>query len=94
MSVDVAFGDPIIGEPETVATDDVLAFAGITPLATTGPLDATQGPYLGNISVKWICAGSSEKRSSGDWLSTFGLADHSSFLSGCDVAACTDLQAR
>ena len=109
FGVDVAFRDSIIGDPETVATDDVLAFAGITPpvvmlypvethiaeklhayrmprarpntrvkdlpdiasLATTGPLDATQGPYLGNISVKWICAGSSEKTSTGAWLSPF-----------------------
>jgi hypothetical protein len=31
FGVDVAFGDPVLGEPETVTTDDVLAFAGITP---------------------------------------------------------------
>jgi hypothetical protein len=169
FGVDVAFRDPIIGEPETVATDDVLAFAGITPpvvrlypvethiaeklhaytmprarpntrvkdlpdialLATTGPLDATRGstpweyqremdelnaeyravmdrgesiypkpggsineksctmtservariarsvrqrmkkPSAPTTKAKWICAGSSEKRSSDAWLSTF-----------------------
>jgi predicted nucleotidyltransferase component of viral defense system len=31
FGVDVAFGDPIIGEPDTVTADDVLAFAGIAP---------------------------------------------------------------
>jgi Nucleotidyl transferase AbiEii toxin, Type IV TA system len=31
FGVDVAFGDPILGEPETVAADDVLEFAGIAP---------------------------------------------------------------
>ena len=31
FGVDVAFGDPVLGEPETVTTDDVLGFAGITP---------------------------------------------------------------
>jgi hypothetical protein len=31
FGVDVAFGDPILGEPEVVVADDVLAFAGITP---------------------------------------------------------------
>jgi hypothetical protein len=31
FGVDVSFGDPILGEPETVAADDVLAFAGIAP---------------------------------------------------------------
>lgn len=31
FGVDVAFGDPILGEPETVAADDVLSFAGIAP---------------------------------------------------------------
>ena len=31
FGVDVAFGDPILGEPETVTVDDVLGFAGITP---------------------------------------------------------------
>jgi hypothetical protein len=31
FGVDVAFGDPVLGEPETVTTDDVLAFAGIAP---------------------------------------------------------------
>ena len=31
FGVDVAFGDPILGEPETVVADDVLAFAGIAP---------------------------------------------------------------
>jgi hypothetical protein len=31
FGVDVAFGDPIFGEPEIVVTDDVLAFAGIAP---------------------------------------------------------------
>jgi hypothetical protein len=29
FSVDVAIGDPILGEPELVVADDVLAFAGI-----------------------------------------------------------------
>jgi hypothetical protein len=29
--VDVAFGDPILGEPDVVVADDVLAFAGIAP---------------------------------------------------------------
>jgi hypothetical protein len=31
FGVDVAFGDPILGEPDIVVADDVLAFAGITP---------------------------------------------------------------
>ncbi|WNZ62220.1 nucleotidyl transferase AbiEii/AbiGii toxin family protein [Myxococcus sp. MxC21-1] len=31
FGVDVAFGDPITGEPDVVVTDDVLGFAGITP---------------------------------------------------------------
>ena len=31
FGVDVAFGDPILGEAERVAADDVLAFAGIAP---------------------------------------------------------------
>jgi hypothetical protein len=31
FGVDVAFGDPIFGEPETVTATDVLAFAGIAP---------------------------------------------------------------
>jgi hypothetical protein len=31
FGVDVAFGDPILGEPEVVVADDVLAFAGIAP---------------------------------------------------------------
>jgi hypothetical protein len=31
FGVDVAFGDPILGEPETVTVDDVLGFAGVTP---------------------------------------------------------------
>jgi hypothetical protein len=31
FGVDVAFGDPMFGEPELVASDDVLAFAGIAP---------------------------------------------------------------
>jgi hypothetical protein len=31
FGVDVAFGDPIFGEPDTVTADDVLAFAGIAP---------------------------------------------------------------
>ena len=31
FGVDVAFGDPIIGEPEVVRAEDVLAFAGIAP---------------------------------------------------------------
>jgi Nucleotidyl transferase AbiEii toxin, Type IV TA system len=31
FGVDVAFGDPILGAPEVVVAEDVLAFAGITP---------------------------------------------------------------
>lgn len=31
FGVDVAFGDPILGEPETVIAEDLLAFAGIAP---------------------------------------------------------------
>ncbi|MBL0169104.1 MAG: nucleotidyl transferase AbiEii/AbiGii toxin family protein [Gemmatimonadaceae bacterium] len=31
FGVDVAFGDPIFGEPDTVEADDTLAFAGIAP---------------------------------------------------------------
>jgi hypothetical protein len=31
FGVDVAFGDPIVGEPDLVLADDVLAFAGIAP---------------------------------------------------------------
>ena len=31
FGVDVAFGDPILGEPEVVIAKDVLAFAGIAP---------------------------------------------------------------
>jgi len=31
FGVDVAFGDPILGEPEVVVAEDVLAFAGISP---------------------------------------------------------------
>jgi hypothetical protein len=31
FGVDVAFGDPILGEPEAVVAEDVLAFAGISP---------------------------------------------------------------
>jgi len=31
FGVDVAFGDPMLGEPEVVAADDVLAFAGVAP---------------------------------------------------------------
>jgi hypothetical protein len=31
FGVDVAFGDPILGEPDEVIADDVLAFAGIAP---------------------------------------------------------------
>ena len=33
FGVDVAFGDPILGEPETVVADDVLGFAGVAPPA-------------------------------------------------------------
>jgi len=33
FGVDVAFGDPILGEPDTILADDVLAFAGIAPPA-------------------------------------------------------------
>ena len=31
FGVDVAFGDPILGEPDAVVAEDVLAFAGIAP---------------------------------------------------------------
>jgi predicted nucleotidyltransferase component of viral defense system len=31
FGVDIAFGDPILGEPEEVVAEDVLAFAGIPP---------------------------------------------------------------
>ena len=31
FGVDVAFGDPILGDPATVTADDLLAFAGIAP---------------------------------------------------------------
>jgi len=31
FGVDVAFGDPMIGEPELIETEDVLRFAGIAP---------------------------------------------------------------
>lgn len=31
FGVDVAFGDPILGEPETVVADDLLGFAGVAP---------------------------------------------------------------
>jgi hypothetical protein len=31
FGVDVAFGDPILGPPETVVADDVLGFAGVAP---------------------------------------------------------------
>ena len=31
FGVDIAFGDPIVGEPDAVVADDVLAFAGIAP---------------------------------------------------------------
>jgi Nucleotidyl transferase AbiEii toxin, Type IV TA system len=31
FGVDVAFGDPILGEPETVTAEDILAFAGVPP---------------------------------------------------------------
>ena len=33
FGVDVAFGDPILGEPEIVEVNDLLAFAGIKPLS-------------------------------------------------------------
>ena len=33
FGVDVAFGDPVLGQPDTVVADDVLAFAGIAPPA-------------------------------------------------------------
>lgn len=33
FGVDVAFGDPMLGQPEIVAAEDVLAFAGIAPPA-------------------------------------------------------------
>lgn len=31
FGVDVAFGDPMLGEPDVLVADDLLAFAGITP---------------------------------------------------------------
>jgi Nucleotidyl transferase AbiEii toxin, Type IV TA system len=31
FGVDIAFGDPLVGEPETLAAEDVLAFAGVPP---------------------------------------------------------------
>ena len=31
FGIDVAFGDPILGEPEVLVAEDVLAFAGIAP---------------------------------------------------------------
>lgn len=31
FGVDVAFGDPLVGDPQTVVADDMLAFAGIDP---------------------------------------------------------------
>lgn len=31
FGVDVAFGDPIFGEPESIVAEDVLGFAGIAP---------------------------------------------------------------
>jgi hypothetical protein len=31
FGVDVAFGDPILGEPEVIVAEDALGFAGITP---------------------------------------------------------------
>lgn len=31
FGVDVAFGDPILGEPDTVTAEDTLAFAGVAP---------------------------------------------------------------
>ena len=33
FGVDVAYGDPMFGEPEVVLADDVLSFAGIAPPA-------------------------------------------------------------
>jgi hypothetical protein len=33
FGVDVAFGDPIFGEPEVIVAEDTLAFAGIAPPA-------------------------------------------------------------
>jgi hypothetical protein len=31
FGVDVAFGDPILGEPETIVAEDLLAFVGVAP---------------------------------------------------------------
>lgn len=31
FGVDVAFGDPLVGEPDVIVADDILAFAGIAP---------------------------------------------------------------
>lgn len=41
FGVDVAFGDPLVGEPDVVVTDDILAFAGIAP-----PLRGPRGQGL------------------------------------------------
>ena len=48
FGVDVAFGDPILGEPDVVIAEDVLGFAGIAPptlrlypLETTSPRSST-----------------------------------------------------
>ena len=35
FGVDVAFGDPILGDPEVVTADDVLSFVGIAPPTLT-----------------------------------------------------------
>jgi len=36
FGVDVAFGDPVFGEPERVVAEDLLAFAGIPPPVLRG----------------------------------------------------------
>lgn len=46
FGVDVAFGDPILGEPDTIVADDVLAFAGIAPpaLRDCAPRSTSRSP--------------------------------------------------
>jgi hypothetical protein len=53
FGVDVAFGDPILGNPTTVTADDLLGFAGIAPrccssirLRPTSPKSRTPIPCL------------------------------------------------
>jgi Nucleotidyl transferase AbiEii toxin, Type IV TA system len=39
FGVDVAFGDPILGQPELVMAEDVLAFAGVAPPMRIYPVE-------------------------------------------------------